>query len=1422
MDSSNQAIYEAEWKTLVDECRREVRTYGSRSRLAPEATTEIEALIVQRLPKIVEAFNPGRESGAGFRTFLRKPIEFADKDYRRSGTAERTEVGVFSAPDRIGDGDGSGAAEVPRIARNVLHQTWDESTPVSSLEEIEAKNSWESRAELFVAKSRFTRQEKSFFKLVALDHRPAAEVAEEAAVEVGKVIEAVDRVRKAVEREVSREAEVSSPANRCSTKRGVESVRVSIASPIQIRAQSSGEVCEPKTLNPRSLKPVKGGLMCERIFGPVRDWKCDCDKSHGPAPPGSRCPRCGRELLPASARRQRMGHIELAAPVLNGWLFKENASLVCHVLGMKRSEVEALVYRQGILVLDPGATNLRLHQVLDEDGFADARNAYGAEAFRWKLGAAALREALARVDLENRLFEIEGKLEKSTCRSTRKQCLALSKDLRALIKSAQRLEWMVMDVLPVLPAGLRPEIPLPPSSRMDSDQEDDSGRKVEKHRFATSDLNRLYRRVLMENRRVKELRQARAPEAIVYHRIASLQKAVDALLLIGRSATNERRELKPLVQCLEGKDGRFRSNLLGKRVDYSGRAVIVVGPELKLHQCGIPWKLGLKLFEPLLVGRLRREGLAATTRDARWLLENNPAQHRADLESVAHGRLILLNRAPTLHRLSVQAFEPTFISGDAIQLHPMACAAFGADFDGDQMAVHLPLSELAQGEARALMTAQANALSPRNGQPVFAPSQDIVLGCYLLTLEPWSALAQGSTLASLRSTPEVLLLFQSGHLKTHDRIRIPNPDQDRLRPYGASNGRIISTTVGRVVLNDALNEDLGFVNEPLDKSGLGKLVATAYRVLGADKTHALLDRVKEAGFAAATRAGISIGVADLVVPQDKDALIQEAKAMQLPWSRLRDGGIITEEELREASIAGWNRCKQKIKERMTETLAPSHAHPEANPLWLLLKSKARGTEEQVVQLAGLRGIMDKMNGDSCERPVTSNFREGMSPADLCVSVSGARKGLHQRSRVTAEAGYLTRKLVHAAHDVLITVEDCGTNEGRPVVALKVRDKTLISLSDRLAGRVVAADVADPKDPSTILVRSGSLMPAEEAERIERAGVECVVVRSVLTCRARKGICSRCYGIDPSTGSVVQVGTPVGVIAAQSIGEPGTQLLMQTFHRGGVATGARGETSDITESLSHITKILEARKPKKQALLASMTGIVAIEDGLKRSRVIRIWCQETERTTETSVPFGRRILVSDGDLVRPGTRLTDGEPDPNDQVEKSGLLEWQTAALDDILTIYAEQGASIADQHLEIVVREMSRRLRIITPGDSRFLADDRVDRQAFEAELARVKANGGRPPMAKPHILGISKLPALAESFLTTAAFERTSTALAQAAVLGKTAAIRDMAGKVMTGGLIPAGTGFNPKDAKVAVSTARSRRTQGSQREGQPKEENR
>lgn len=617
LDTSNRTAFEAEWKRFLGECQEEVKAYCRWSRYSPGDTAEIQHLVVKRLPRTVEEFDPNHSSGAGFRTLLRSAIKYSIRDYSRSGKVERTEIGVFSAPERIGDGDGSGAAEVPRIAPSVLHQTWDESTPVSSLEEIEAKYSWKSRAGLFVANSRFTRQEKSFFKLVALDHRPAAVVAEEAAVEVSKVTDAVTRVRKAVDREVSRDAKVSTASNRRSPTRKVDWIRVSIASPKQIRAQSFGEVCEPKTLNPRSFKPVKGGLMCERIFGPMRDWNCDCDKNRGPAPPGSRCEHCGRELLPASARRQRMGHIELAASVLNGWLFRENASLVCHLLGMNRSEVDALIYRQGILVLAEGGTSLQRHQVLDYKSLKEAQEIHGPRAFKWGIGAAALREALAHVDLGQRLAQLEAEMAGTTCRSTRKRCLAWATQLKALIESDQRLEWMVMEVLPVLPAGLRPEIPLPPSSRKDSDQEDDSGRKVEKHRFATSDLNRLYRRVLVENRRVRELREACAPEAIVYHRIASLQKAVDALFLMGRSASNERRELKPLVQCLEGKDGRFRSNLLGKRVDYSGRAVIVVGPELRLHQCGIPWKLGLKLFEPHLVGRLRREGLAATTRDAR-------------------------------------------------------------------------------------------------------------------------------------------------------------------------------------------------------------------------------------------------------------------------------------------------------------------------------------------------------------------------------------------------------------------------------------------------------------------------------------------------------------------------------------------------------------------------------------------------------------------------------------------------------------------------------------------------------------------------------------------------------------------------------------------------------------------------------------
>jgi len=1445
-DKSNRVAYDAEWRVFLRECRKEVVGYCRRLQRSPEDTAEIEDLVVQRLPKIVAAFDPDRDSGAGFRTFLRKPIEFARKDHSRSPAAERTELGVFSVAERIGDADGSGASEVPPIAREVLNQTWDESTPVSRLELIEEKESWEWRASLFVENSRFTRQEKRFFKQVELDHRPVEDVAANAKVEVSTVIEAVDRVRKAVERGVPRKLKESGasetkpqPAQSTPESRGaqstvfsasrqVESVRVSIASPKQIRAQSSGEVYQSKTLDPRSLRPVKGGLMCERIFGPMNDWNCECGKSHGPSPPGSKCPRCGMELLPAAARRQRMGHIELAAPILNGWLFKANASIVLRVLAMKRADLDALIYRGAILVLDPGKTNLRQHQVLDHQSFEKAQKEFGAGSFKSKPGAEGFREALAQVDLGKCLVAVEAELAETECCAARKRCLAWSKKLRALIESGQRLEWIVMDVLPVLPAGLRPEIPIPVSND-DLDRDVDSGRKVERHRFATSDLNRLYRRVLVGNQKVKELQEACAPEAIVYHRITRLQKALDALLHIGRPALPNlrRRALKSLAESLEGKGGRFRGNLLGKRVDYSGRAVIVVGPELKLHQCGIPLKMGLKLFEPFLVRQLKLHKGAASTKAARRLLDSNPSENWDNLKEVANGKLVLLNRAPTLHRLSVQAFEPVFVTGDAIRLHPMACAAFGADFDGDQMAVHLPLSDKAQQEAREMMMPRANMLSPANGQPVFAPSQEIVLGCFYLSLEPVQPADPRSPPALCGSKHEVLSAWDLGRLKTHDRIRIPNPDCGFRRPYGNGTDRFITTTVGRVVLNDSLhegvgfaNEDLGFVNHPLEKRGLNRLVATCHRALGVDQTLNLLDRLKDAGFNAATRSGISVGITDLIVPSEKDRFIAEAKTVEAGCLIQANAGIITEGERRERAFDAWRLCTEKLKQGLRKTLAINEGRSCPNPLWLMLESRARGSEVQVAQLAGMRGIMVKNSGEYCALPVTSNFREGLSPPEFFVSTYGARKGLGDRSLATSECGYLTRRLVHAVHDVLISMEDCGAIEGKPVKALKSRDATLVPLANRLVGRTVALDVVDPTDSETIWVEANSAVTPENAEQIENGAVECVMVRSVLTCRASRGICARCYGIDPSTGSTATVGTPVGVIAAQSIGEPGTQLTMRTFHLGGVATGSSTKESDITGGLPRVNELFEGRNRKDCALVAPMDGIVSLQESPGRGRAVIIRNQEAGSKKRLRVHKSRRILVTEGEMVHQGDCLTDGQPVPAVQISKRGLLDWQSSVIDEVLTIYAVQGATIADQHIEIVVRAMSRWVRIIEPGGSCFSKGELVQREALDSENARLQSKGGIPPSVEPCVVGIGKLPAMAEDFLTSAAFERTSAVLAEAALDGRSASKPSMAKSVITGGLIAAGSGFAPSGMMVEGSLERTPRGSRLRRRGQAKGE--
>ncbi len=898
-NKKDPAQYEAEWRRFLLECRKEVEKRCRWNQIPEEEIEIIQRLAAEKLPEAVEKYDPAHASSARFQTYLGRVITNVIRDYHREQKTERFEVNVYSAGESGAEGSGGGgASDVRRPSNEESLETANESTPATELEHLEAQADRKTRIERHLANSRIDERRKQLFRRLAFDGQSVQDVAREFRITTSEVAQVkagvIQGLRHAERRSGSPpdgiarpEAEspvlgqeypgVASPSNGVVIGRRVRSLTLSMASPEQIRSWSSGEVTRAATLNSRSLEPVPDGLLCERIFGPLTAWKCVCGKKCRFPKPGQRCAACGLELPSASARRHRMGHIELAAPVLNGWLFKVHAPLVCLVLELSRSEVDELVHRSRFLVLDPRRTPLRRHEILDDIQHADALRDHGPKSFESACGTTALLTALTRADLPKRLAQLEASVAELKNTQDRLRRTGLLRQLEALIQSGTRLEWMVMTVLPVMPAGLRPENALP--SQTGRELEDGKIVTVVHPRVATSDLNRLYRKILSANNRLKYLMGRHSPAVILSQATVTLQKAVDGLLYVGRPSTpsSRHRELKPLVRVLEGKSGRFRGNLLGKRVDYSGRAVIVVEPELKLHQCGLPFKQAVVLFEPFLVHRLWSEGLVGSVRQAREIIRRKPAWLRSHVEEVIRGRVVLLNRAPTLHRLSVQAFEPVLVSGDAIRLHPLVCAAFGADFDGDQMAVHVPLTEQAQREARDRMMARSNLLSPGNGRPILAPSQDIALGCFYLTLEPREEPAPSSPSMLLGSKHEALFALEAGHLKLHDRIRIPNPDHGYQRPYGVSDRRVITTTAGRVVFNDALPEDLGFVNEALNKEGLTQLVATCRHRLGVDPTLDALDRIKEVGFRAATRAGISVGVDDLIVPTEKTRLVEAAR-----------------------------------------------------------------------------------------------------------------------------------------------------------------------------------------------------------------------------------------------------------------------------------------------------------------------------------------------------------------------------------------------------------------------------------------------------------------------------------------------------------------------------------------------------------------
>src|ERR1017187_5315419 len=1000
----------------------------------------------------------------------------------------------------------------------------------------------------------------------------------------------------------------------------VDYVGITVASPDAIRSWSKGEVKNPETINYRTFKPEKGGLFCERIFGPVKDWECSCGKYKRIKHRGIVCDRCGVEVTLSRVRRERMGHIELAVPTCHIWFFKCMPSRIGLALDMTARHLERVIYYEDYLVIDPGTTPLKPHQLLTEIEYREALETYGAEAFVAKMGAEAVREALCRVDLVKQAEELAVAMTETKSKQIRKKLAKRIKLLQGLGSSKSRPEWMILTVLPVIPPDLRPLVPL------------------EGGRFATSDLNVLYRRVINRNNRLRTLLQLKTPEVIIRNEKRMLQEAVDALFDNGRhgrpvtGAGN--RSLKSLSDMLKGKGGRFRQNLLGKRVDYSGRSVIVIGPELKLHQCGLPKKMALVLFEPFIIRRLKELGYVHTVRSAKKMIERQTKEVWDVLEEVTKGHPVLLNRAPTLHRLSVQAFEPQLIEGEAIRIHPLVCTAYNADFDGDQMAVHVPLSLEAIMECKLLMLAPNNIFSPSSGKPIITPTQDITLGCYYVTAEPRKAApADSRELPLFGSKDEVIFAYDDGALKTHDWIRLANPDFGRQTAYGDPTRKIIETTVGRVTFSEIWPSELGFYNKAAGKSQLGDLIWKCYKVAGHDKTVAMLDKLKELGFREATKSGASIGIDDMIVPKERDQESEVAQKQIKEVEKQYRKGVITPGERYNKNADIWTHCTDMISSVMFRTLEQNQGKKEYNPVYLMVDSGARGNKQQVRQLAGLRGLMEKPSGDIIEKPILANFREGLSVLEYFISTHGARKGLADTALKTADSGYMTRKLVDVSQDVIIQQKACGTSNGIWVQAIYEGEDEVVKLSERLVGRFACDDIVNPTNPKEFLVRPNEEIDEEKARRIEASGIDRVRIRSVLTCESKHGICVHCYGRNLATGGLVKLGEEVGIISAQSIGEPGTQLTMRTFHIGGTA--------------AQVFKIPQIKAKHDGVIHYNELRLVDLEDGnhivLNKNGSVSIIADDGRELENHVVVIGAVISVKEGAKVKKGETFVQWDP-----------------------------------------------------------------------------------------------------------------------------------------------------------------------------------
>ncbi len=1229
-------------------------------------------------------------------------------------------------------------------------------------------------------------------------------------------------------------------------EKSFSAIKIGLASPEKIREWSHGEVKKPETINYRTLKPERDGLFCERIFGPTKDWECFCGKYKRIRYKGIVCDKCGVEVTRAKVRRERMGHIELAAPVSHIWYFKGIPSRMGLILDISPRILEKVLYFASYIVIDPGKTNLEEKQILSESEYKEAIEKYGKEGFNASIGAEAIKELLTAIDLDALSEELKEELENSQGQKK----LRIAKRLEVVESfrlSGNRPEWMILDVVPVIPPEIRPMVQL------------DGGR------FATSDLNDLYRRVINRNNRLKRLLELEAPDIIVRNEKRMLQEAVDALIdngRRGRPVTGPgNRPLKSLSDMLKGKQGRFRQNLLGKRVDYSGRSVIVVGPELKIYQCGLPKEMALELFKPFVMKKLVSDGLCHNIKSAKRMVERVKTEVWDILEDVIKEHPVLLNRAPTLHRLGIQAFEPILVEGRALKLHPLVCTAFNADFDGDQMAVHVPLSPEAQAEARFLMLSANNLLKPQDGKPVTVPTQDMVLGSYYLTInkpkevmitDPGDsgfekgdivcylsnqefnknnkkAIRRGKSLKQInaeleaegkkaaefteegcfagekgegkyfKNYDEVLMAYNAGELELHAPIKVINTRVvDGVKYEG-----IIDATAGKIIFNEQVPQDIGLVDRTIldtdteeektrkmltlevgmeftaDKKGLGKILDNCIKTHGTTDSVTVLDAIKSLGYKFSTKGALTISVFDMKIPESKYGRLDDAQAAVDKVTKQYKRGLITEEERYNKVISVWNEAVDDISDALMENL------DQYNPIYMMATSGARGSKDQIKQLCGMRGLMADTSGNAIEIPIKANFREGLNVLEYYISTHGARKGLTDTALRTADSGYLTRRLVDVSQEVIIRENDCGTTEGITVKKIAIGEETIESFRDRLVGRTALEDIVHP-ETGEVLVEAGSLMSEAIATKVADAGVTEAKIRSILTCEARIGICAKCYGSNLSTGDMVDAGEAVGIIAAQSIGEPGTQLTMRTFHAGGVAG------DDITQGLPRVEELFEARRPKGVAIIAEEAGTVKIEETQKKREAVIT--TEDGITHNYLIPYGSRLKVSDGDKVELAQELTEGSIYPQDLLRvmgKDGIKAVTDYLIQEVQRVYRLQGIDINDKHIEVIVRQMIRKVKVTEPGDTDLLIGSLIDRAEFEYERRRVASEGGVEPECESVLLGITKTALATDSFLSAASFQETTRVLTDAAIKGKKDPLIGLKENVIIGKLIPAGTGL-------------------------------